>query len=111
MREKVAHKRLTECFPGITSRGMYNVADITDSCKLACTHTCMHVHVHAIYIYVVLVFRKESNMCFVYMCFSCSCFQFCTDFLFGLVTEQVVDGSTVHSTDYSFYNWIGTYVL
>ena len=30
------------------------------------------------------------------------------DFLFGLVTETVVEGSMVHSTDYSFHNWIGT---
>ncbi|CAI8041433.1 BRISC complex subunit Abraxas 2 [Geodia barretti] len=32
----------------------------------------------------------------------------CEDFLFGLVTEMVVEGSMVHSTDYSFHNWIGT---
>ena len=31
------------------------------------------------------------------------------DFLLGLVTEQIVEDCTVLSTDYSFYNWIGTY--
>ena len=30
------------------------------------------------------------------------------DFLLLLVTEQVMDQSTVHSTEHSFYHWLGT---
>ena len=30
------------------------------------------------------------------------------DFLFLLVTEQMMEQSTVHSTEHSFYHWLGT---
>ena len=39
----------------------------------------------------------------------CACVFIMIDFLLGLVTEQIVEDCTVLSTDYSFYNWIGTY--
>ncbi len=33
------------------------------------------------------------------------------DFLLCLITEKLVDGSTVHSTEYSFQCWDGRYVV
>ena len=51
----------------------------------------------------VLMYGTRRTVMCLFVCL-------CADFLFGLVTEMVVEGSMVHSTDYSFHNWIGTWV-